>query len=346
MNRNHEFARLERDWGIVTLAQDWLPDDRDEAIAAFDAQPALVTGASSGIPAMMTTFVSPEVVRIVQAPNQGAEILGERKEGDWTTTTAVFPVIENVGEVAAYGDRNTNGRSNVNAQWPQRQSFHFQTIIDVGDREADMAGAAKLNWIQEMQISAAKTLDKFADYTYHFGVANLQNYGILNDPSLPAALTPATKTNGGTTWNSVAGVQNAQAAEIFADIQTLVSNLVSKTYGVIDIKSRFTLAMAPQSMGALSATNQFGISVMDLVKKNYPNMTVKTSARYATLSGNVVQVIASDFDGKDTGYCAFTEKLRDHPVVRLHSSWQQKKTSGTWGAIIRYPLAFAQMLGV
>jgi hypothetical protein len=32
--------------------------------------------------------------------------------------------------------------------------------------------------------------------------------------------------------------------------------------------------------------------------------------------------------------------------VRSLSSYAQKKTGGTWGAIIRYPMAFAQMLGV
>jgi hypothetical protein len=348
MNRHSDFARLERDWGIVTFAQDWMPDDPDQILAAFDTavQPALVSTGSSGIPAMLTTYIDPEVVRVLQAPNQGARILGERKSGDWTTQTAMFPVVENVGEVAAYGDRNVNGRSNANANWPQRQSFHFQTIIDVGDREADLAGAAKLNWIQEMQMSATKTLDKFMDLCYHNGVANLQNYGILNDPALPSALTPSTKANGGTTWNSSTGVQNAQANEIFTDIQTLVSNIVAKTYGIVDINSRFVLAMTPQSQGALAVTNQFGISVVDLIKKNYPNMRIETSARYATASGNVVQLIAEDYDGKDTGYCAFTEKLRDHPVVRDVSSWRQKKTSGTWGAVIRYPMAFAQLLGV
>lgn len=347
--RNPAFQTLERDWGIIPFANDWMPEDINYAVHQFfanDAQPALVTAPGGGIPAFMTTYFSPEVVRVLQAPNAGAEILGEVKQGDWTTLTAMFPVVENVGEIAAYGDRNKNGMSNVNATWPQRQSFLFQTIIDVGDRETAMAGAAKLNWVMEMQMSAAKTLDKFMDYTYHFGVANLQNYGILNDPSLPAALTPSTKSNGGVTWNSSTGVPNAQAMEIFNDIMTLASNLFINSRGIINSKSSMTLAMAPQSEGAMLATNQFGFSVLDLLKKAFPNLTIKTSARYATVSGNVVQLIANDFDGSQTGYCAFTEKLRDHPMFRDLSSWQQKKTSGTWGAIIRYPMAFAQLLGV
>jgi hypothetical protein len=346
VNRNPDFARLESDWGIHLMATDWLPEDRAAAIQAMDAQPGLVTVGSAGIPAMMTTYVDPEVVRVLQAPNQGADILGEQKTGDWTTTTAMFPVVENTGTVSAYSDRNVNGRSDANATFPQRQSFHFQTMIGVGDREAAMAGAARLNWIQEKQVSAAKTLDKFMDYIYHNGVSGLQNYGLLNDPALPAALTPSTKVAGGVTWNTATGAPNAQAMEIYNDIQTLATNLFINSKGIITAKTRMTLAMAPQSEGALLATNQFGYSVYDLIKKAYPNMTTKTSARYATAGGNLVQLIADEFDGAKTGYCAFTEKLRDHPVVRQASSWEQKKTSGAWGAIIRYPIAIAQMLGV
>ncbi|EOI9212752.1 DUF2184 domain-containing protein, partial [Salmonella enterica subsp. enterica serovar Mbandaka] len=49
---------------------------------------------------------------------------------------------------------------------------------------------------------------------------------------------------------------------------------------------------------------------------------------------------------QDTGYCSFTEKMRAHAVVTESSAWKQKKSAGTWGAIIRQPLAYAQMLGV
>ncbi len=346
MKRNSDFARLERDWGIISIAQDFLPGEykRDFALA-MDAQPTLVTTPSGGIPVWLTSYIDPEVIRILQSPNAGAEILGERKEGDWTTQTAFFQVIENTGEVSSYGDFNTNGRSDLNATWPQRQSYLFQTVIEYGDLQVDRAGAARLNWVSELQTSAASTLDKFQDYTYHFGVSGLQNYGILNDPSLSAALTPTTKAAGGVKWiNNNAIV--ATANEVFADVQALFSLLVAQTAGRVKASDPMTLAMAPGSEVALTATNSFGISVSDLLKKNFPNLKVVTSYRYATASGNVVQLIADKFDGKDTGFCAFNEKMRDHQVVRQLSSYQQKKTSGSFGAVIRYPLAIAQMLGV
>jgi hypothetical protein len=38
--------------------------------------------------------------------------------------------------------------------------------------------------------------------------------------------------------------------------------------------------------------------------------------------------------------------MRAHPVKVELSSFQQKKSAGTWGAIIRQPIAIAQLLGV
>jgi hypothetical protein len=38
--------------------------------------------------------------------------------------------------------------------------------------------------------------------------------------------------------------------------------------------------------------------------------------------------------------------MRTHPIVKDLSSYKQKVTAGTWGAIIRFPLGIASMVGV
>jgi hypothetical protein len=43
---------------------------------------------------------------------------------------------------------------------------------------------------------------------------------------------------------------------------------------------------------------------------------------------------------------AFTEKLRAHPVKVELSSFKQKKSQGTWGAIIYRPILIASMIGI
>jgi len=92
--------------------------------------------------------------------------------------------------------------------------------------------------------------------------------------------------------------------------------------------------------------NSFGITVREFIAKTFPNVEYVTDPRYATQSGNVVQLIAESFNGNKTGYCSFNEKMRDHMVVRDLSSYKQKRTSGTFGFILKYPLAVSQLIGV
>jgi hypothetical protein len=97
MSMNPQFAAdaawLERDWGIVhPYAQDWLPVEyRRNFSLAMDAQPTLVTNPNAGIPFYFTQWIDPDVVRVLQTPNKGAEIYGEEKKGDWDDADCVVP---------------------------------------------------------------------------------------------------------------------------------------------------------------------------------------------------------------------------------------------------------------
>ena len=322
---------------------------------AMDAEPTAITGNNAGIPAFLTTLVDPQVFQILLAPNKGAEILGEVKKGSWTDTTAVFPLVELTGEATAYGDFNESGRAGLNTAWPNRQAFLFQVIKEYGDLEIERAGAGRINWVAEVDKAAATVLAKFANYTYHRGVSGLQNYGLLNEPNLSAALTPATKAAGTTKWITSAGAINATANEVYADIQALFIQLVSQTSGLVEATDPLKLALSPASAVALTATNSYNVSVGDLLKKNFPNLVVVTDPLYGVSSasnpqgnsaGNLVQLIAPNVEGQESGYCAFNEKMRAHPIVRGTSSFKQKVTGGTWGAVLRQPFAVAQMVGI
>jgi hypothetical protein len=336
-------------------ATSYLPDEfRSNYGLAMDAQPALTTVANSSLPSLFTTFVDPEVTKILFSPNKAAVIFGEVKKGDWLLETTMFPVVEHTGEVSSYGDYAENGSTGVNMNWPNRQSYLFQTVKQYGDREVERAGLSKLNFISEIDQASVMTMDKFMNLSYFFGIAGLQNYGLLNDPNLSASLTPATKAYGGTAWIS-GGVVKSTANEIFTDIQSLFYQLQSQAAGNIEKEDAMTLSMSPDSAVALTATNSFNVNVEDLFKKNFPNMTVKTAVQYGTktasnsqgiVGGNLVQLICASVEGQKTGHCAFSEKQRSHPIIRAMSSYKQKITAGTWGAVIRQPFAISSMLGI
>jgi len=308
---------------------------------AMDTQPSMVTVSNSGIPAFLSTFIDPKLIEVLVEPMKAAEIVGsEVQKGDWTMKQAMFPMIESTGETSSYGDYSENGMAGVNSQFPSRQSYHYQVVTQWGELELEMAGLAKIDWANRLNIAGVLTLNKFQNKTYFFGVEGLENRGLLNDAALSAAITPITKVAGGTGWT------NATALEVLADIQKLYKQLQSQAGGLIDLSTPMTLAMSPASEVALTKTTEFNVNVSDILKKNFPGLTVKTAPEYTTDSGELIQLIVDNLEGQRTVDCAFTEKLRAHPIVVAMSSFRQKKSQGTWGTIIYRPFLISQMLGL
>lgn len=308
---------------------------------ACDAQPTLITVSNSGIPAFLSTYIDPKLIDVLVSPMAAAEIVGsEVKKGDWITKTAMFLMVESTGETSSYGDYSENGRAGVNSNFPQRQSYHYQVMTQWGEEELENAGLARIDWANRLNIASVLTLNKFQNKSYFFGVSGLQNYGLLNDPNLNAAIVPTTKVAGGTGWT------NATAIEVLADVQKLYKQLQTQAGGLIDLTTKMTLAMSPLSQVALTKTTDFNVNVSDILKKNFPGMTVKVAPEYTTASGELVQLIADEIDGQRTADVAFTEKLRAHPITVMSSSFKQKKSQGTWGCIVYRPVFIGQMLGV
>lgn len=318
-----------------------IPEAAKNWNVAQDAQPTLITTSNAGIPAFLSTYIDPKLIEILLSPMRAAEIVGsEVKKGDWTTDTALFPVVESTGETSSYGDYSETGVAGANTNFPQRQSYHYQVITQWGERELERAGLAKIDWANRVNIAAVLTLNKFQNKTYFFGVSGLQNYGLLNSPELSAAIVPTTKVLGGTTWANGTGI------EIFQDVQKLYKQLQTQANGTVMLDSPLTLALSPAVEVYLTKVTEFNVSVMDMLAKNFPNLKVKVAPEYSTASGELVQMICDELDGQRTVEVAFTEKLRAHPIVVGASNFKQKKSQGTWGAIIYRPFLIAQMLGV
>lgn len=332
---------LAQDYGIHVPAAEYVeePWKRDFQLA-LDAQPTLITAPSAGIPAFLTNLIDPEVIRVLVSPMRAAEIYGETKKGDWTLLTAQFPIVEAVGQVTSYGDFNNDGNASTNINWVPRQSYHFQTVTQWGERELDMYGLARINYASEQNIASALVIAKFLNKSYFFGVTGLQLYGALNDPGLIAPILPTVKTAGGYTWAV------ATAAEIYSDVLKLYGQLVSQLAGLVDMDSSMTLAISTSLAPYLSKVSAFNVTAKQTVQENFPNLTIKTAPEFSLPAGELMQLILNDVDGVRTTYAAFSEKMRAHPVIPDLSSFKQKKSAGTWGFIGRRPVAIAQMQGM
>lgn len=342
MKNNAEFQRLAQQAGIIfmgpggqPLAMDYLPEGVSHNFGmACDAQPGLVTVSNSGIPAYLSNYMDPNVIKTLIAPMRFAEILGEAQKGDWVTDTATFPNIELTGEVSSYGDYNNNGSAGANANFNTRQSYHYQVFTEWGERELARSDQAKLQWASQLNAASVLKLNQYQNKTYAFGVAGIKCYGLLNDPALLPSIAPTSS------WAT------ATAESIYEDVRRLYKQLQTQLNGNLDEDAKIKLCMSPAKKTDLNKTNQFNVNVYTLIKGNFPNIEIMTAPEYATLAGELVQMIVENIDGQPTATAAFTEKMRAHPVVVKESSYRQKKSQGTWGAIIFRPVCIASMIGV
>lgn len=323
---------------------------------AMDAAGNLTTDPNSALPSLLTTAIDPDVIRVVFAPLQIAKILGgERKAGDWLEETRIFPVIEEEGEISSYDDFSNNGRTGINFNYPQFQSYLYQTFVAYGERETERAGLMRINYVGELTGAASGLLNRFGNLIYAFGLSGLQNYGILNNPYLSAYLSPALKAWGGTSWFN-AGSPAATANEVYNDFLAVVEQIISQTNGAVEMDTPMTAALSPQSMLAMKFANSFGVTVAALLKDGFPNMKIMSAPQYGqktsnnnqgySLIGNAFQIIVDKIDNQKVAYPAFNEKLRAHKLIPEASSWKQKMTSGSWGTILRMPIGVSGMLGV
>jgi hypothetical protein len=337
-----DHADLGRRYGIhfmASLAQEAKGMQLIDKSVGYDAQPTLITAANAGIPSLFTTYVDPAIIEILVSPTKAAELYGETKKGTWVSDTAMFLQAERTGDVSSYGDFSQDGMSNANVNFPQRQSYHWQTNTRWGERELARAAEAKIDWANQVNMASALTMKKYQNYTYLYGISGLQNYGGTNDPSLPAPIAPTSS------WFGASG------ALIYGDILRLVQQSIAQGNGLIDAESSFTLGVSPGNAVNFNNTNIYNVNVYTQIKTNFPNLKIVTVPEFALNGGGgaggteFVQLICENVEGQKTAECAFTEKMRAHAIVTKTSSWEQKKSSGSWGTIIYQPFAIAAMLG-
>ena len=311
-----------------------------DATMAMDVQSELVTVSNAGIPFFLANWLDPKVIPILVSPMMAAQIAGEAMKGDWLTETAMFLTAEAVGETSAYGDYSNSGSSNVNVNFPQRQNFLFQCFMQWGQREVARFGLAKLDWVSQQQQANALALMKALNFMYFYGVANLENYGLLNDPALPPALTPLYSwlTNSSATANT-----------IYQDIVRLFIQLQVQSGGVVQTDSPMVLALSPTNSVALKEVTLYNTnSVLELLKQNFPNIRIETAVQYGppySAAGQLVQLICESLEGQRTLEASFSSKLMAHNMVVDTSSWRQKRSSGGFGTMIYRPFLIASMVG-
>ena len=326
-----------KEYGI-DLSQYKVVGEREEGKMALDA--ALVTTPSAGIPVELLTFFDNRAIKILTAKRSATEIFNEVKAGSRADAIRKFRVLENTGYTQPYSDYANNGKADVNYNFPMRENYLFETTIAYGDQEVAETSRAKINLVADKQLAASTAIAIDMNKFYMNGVAGLRNYGLLNQPNLPSAIVAVNGAAGTATWSTKTGT------EIYNDIVALMSDIASRTEGNVDQQTKYKLVVGPSSNAELNKLNSFGTeTVLALIKRNFPNLEVVVAPEYDDTTKKI-QLIALDVDGTPTGEMAYSEKLIAGRVVADLSSYRQKFTAGTYGAVVYRPVLVSTMTGI
>ena len=310
----------------------------DEAVMAYDAD--LLSTPNTAIPAELLTFFDNKAIEILTQKRSATEIFDEVKAGSRADAARKFRIIENTGYTQPYADYSDNGKADVNYSFPLRENYLFETTIQYGDQEEAESARARINLVADKQHSAAMAIAIDTNKFYFNGVAGLENYGILNQPNLPAAIAAAQGAGGSATWASKTGT------EIYNDIVALMSDMASRSGGLVDQSTRYKLIVGPTSNSQLNKLNAFGTEpVLALIKRNFPNLEVVVAPEYDDATKKI-QLIAVNVEGQATGECAYSEKFVAGRVVPYLSHYAQKFMAGVWGTIVYRPVFVSTMTGI
>lgn len=312
--------------------RNWITEDNIDQLAQ-DA--SLITSANTGVPAELTAYIDPMVIEILTAVRNARAIYGEVKKGDWTTSHMRFTQVEPTGNTVPYGDYSMAGMADTNAEFPVREQYIFQTHIRYGDMEQEYAAKAKINLASQRQKAAATIIDIDSNKFYLYGVAGRSIYGALNDPNLNTFLTSAT------TWAT------KDAKTIYEDVLKMFTSITENSGGQVDATTPIILAISPTSNVYLAKVNDYGLSPKKLLEAYFTSIKfVVLPELHDTTSGDTAYMVAPTILGVPTGELAYSEKMRMGRLVAEESSFDQKVTGTTYGAIIYRPFGVMGMTGI
>lgn len=307
---------------------------------------ALSTTPNIGAPAALYTFVDPRIIEILFGVKNATQIFDATQVGDWTDDYANFPVLERAGQVSAYNDYANATSTGLNANYPARQNFRYQTTVQYGDLEVEKASIATIQLAAEIQRAAAETIAEAENAFYFFGVYGMRIYGLLNDPNIPTAISPIS-VDGNSTWDDKAAADGDNVANIvYNDINKLMAELTANNGGHISMNEKFRLVISNKKVAYLTNPNSFGRTALELLKANYPNMEVVQAPELSTDEGEKILLTVQELYGDATAFNAYSAKFRLGRLIPDLSSYRQKASAGTYGCVIRRPSLVAIMNGI
>lgn len=310
---------------------------QDKGIFRIEDSLPPMTPANIGLPAGILTQMSPEVVSNVLQERTAEKIIGPRfKALDFEDEEYYNPFIETLGHTTIYGDYMDNLVSDINVSFNRTGHYLFSALWRVGERERAKLNKARINADQYKMLATSEALaiefnrTAFNGYMTNAGNKFLVN-GLINDPNLLPAISASAK---------ISTMTEEQIINFFA---TAIGKLAVQTGNNINANSTIRVGVPTDIYTLLTGkVNQYGLSVMDNIKKAFPNLVLISSVELVNVVNNqsmMVFIGESNAGGTiDTMRLGYSEIMRMSNIVIDHNNTSQVVTTGTTGTIILKPI--------
>lgn len=308
-----------------------------------------ITTPSIGTPVQFLQSFLPGFVKIVTAAEKIDDLIGIQTAGQWHQEQVVQGVMELTGTAVPYGDYTNIPLSSWNVNWEIRDIVRFEEGMQVAKLEELRAAEMQVNSGDSKREAAGEALNIQRNLVGFYGYNNGNNktYGFLNDPNLPSYVQVAAGV-GGRTWAL------KTALEIIADLRTGFVALRTNSKDRIDPKKTpITIAIATNCVDYLTVTTEFGWSVLDWLKTNYPMARVESAPQLNSASGgfNVFYMYAetiqnSGTDGGNVFAQIVPSKFQLVGVSQGAKAYVEDYSNATAGVLLKRPFAVVRYYNI
>ena len=308
--------------------------------AVMDEAPAPVTVPTAANALQFLQYFFANSIKVVTQARVADELLGRVVAGNWYDEQIVANVVERVGQARPYGDTNNVPLASFNQNFEARTIVRMELGLEANRLEMLRAAAMRLDSTALKRDAIAEALAISANDIAFNGFNNGagHTYGILNDPGLPAYTAIS-----GSTWTS------KTFAQITSDIRGMFQALRVRSGAHFNPeRSACTLAVAVAAMEAFAYTSEYGFSVADFIKKNYPQCRVVAVPQFnAAASGdNVAYLIADEIGGQKVVTQNVQSELFLLGTQPTAKGMIEDYSNGTAGVFVTMPIGIVRYSGI
>ena len=293
----------------------------------------------------------PGFVAFITAARKIDQLVGLTTIGSWEDEEVIQGALEPVGEAVPYGDYTNIPLASWNPSYEGRTIVRFEAGLSVGLLEEARSARARINSAETKRKGAAEQLEIVRNRVGFYGYNDGTNrtYGFLNDPNLLPALTVPAGAAGSTSWSKKTFL------EIVSDIQMAMAQIQNQSMDNIDpVDIALNWALPTPVNQYLSTVSDYGISVRQWAKENYPKLRFTSAPELQNAVGgvNVAYVYPDEVDDEVStdDHRVFIQmvpnKFMSLGVEKKAKSYLEDFANAVAGVMLKRPYAVVRLLGV